>query len=64
MNSYAKCGAAFFFTCIAGIAMAQVTPSLQTEPTGPAAPHPASSPVAIAPTNSAADSTHALTAEV
>jgi CubicO group peptidase (beta-lactamase class C family) len=63
MNNYAKCGAAFVFTCIAGIAMAQVTPPLQTEPTGPAALHPASTSVAIAPTESAAATTHALTAE-
>jgi len=63
MNSYAKCGMAFVFTCIAGIAMAQVTPPLQTEPTGPAALQPASTPAAVAPTSNAAEATHALTAE-
>ena len=63
MNRYAKCGAAFVFTCIAGIAMAQVTPPLQTEPTGPAALHAASSPAAVAPANNAAATTHALTAD-
>jgi len=63
MNSYAKCAAAFIFTCIAGIATAQVTPPLQTEPTGPAALQPASSPVAVAPSNGPSDTTHALTAE-